>query len=436
MKRVFFFLAVSLSLTLSAQERPKITSAVIAKDRGDIAAAKEHIAEAAQIIKEKGPGEVKEKTLSKFYYNRAHINLMLASSDDDALRAANPDALDIALQAFKNVFELEERTGEDKYVDEAREQMPYLAQQIATRGITASQQQNYKQAYNDFLATYELKKENNLGTDTTMMYNAALMAQQGAMYDEAIKILEKLMAMNYKGVEFKAKEVESGNVVTFPNKAQMEMAVKSEQYKDPTIEGDIRADLYVNAANLYLTQLGDTAAYDKMVAEGREKFPENENLLRAELQKFLETKQYDKAMANLNQAIEQDPDNKLFYYIKGFIYHTSMDSIAPAREAYRNSMERDSNYIEPAYMLGLTYVDEANEISEEMNSLGLNEKSKYKELQKEQKELFGEAQKYFEIARDIDPDDLDTLNALKEVYYKLKMYEEAKELQAKIDQMG
>lgn len=436
MKRVFFFLAISLSLTLSAQERPKISSAIIAKDRGDLEAAKGHIAEAAAIIEEKGAGEVKDKTLSKFYYNRGHINLMIASSSDDALRASNPDALDIARQAFNNVFALEERTGEDKYVDEAKTQMPYLAQQIATRGIEASQQQNYKQAYNDFLATYELKKENELGTDTTMMYNAALMAQQGKMYDEAIEILEKLMSMNYKGVEFKAVEVETGNQVTFPNKAQMEMAVKSEQYQNPTIEGDIRADLYVNAANLYLTQLGDTVAYDKMVAEGRKKFPEDENLLRAELQKFLETKQYDKAMGNLNQAIKQDPDNKLFYYIKGFIYHTSLDSIPPAREAYKQSMKRDSNYIEPVYMLGLTYVDEANAISEEMNALGLNEKSKYKKLQAEQKELFGKAQEYFETARDIDPDDLDTLNALKEVYYKLKMYEEAKELQAKIDQMG
>ncbi len=432
MKKIIFLLAVSLSLNLAAQEKPKISSAILAMKNGNMADANEYITEAGEIIEQKGAAEVKDKDLAKFYYYQGLINYNIAAGNNTELKAANPDAIDVAQQSFEKLIALEKKMGKEKWSDDVRAQLPYVAQIYAQRGIASSQEQNFDGAYQDFLITYELKKNNNLGTDTTMLYNAALMAQRAEKYDQALELLEQLMEMEYRGLTYSATETATGKRVDFPSKAQMDMAIKGGEYSEPKIEGDLRADLYVNAANLYM-QKGDTATYDKLVAEGRTKFPNNEALLKAELQKFLTSKQYDKALINLNQAIAQEPDNKLFYYIKGFIYHTSMDSVEPARKAYAMSMEKDPNYIEPVYMMGLTYVDEANEVTQQMNALGLNEQSKYKKLQAQQKELFGKAEEYFEKARSIDENDLDTLKALKEVYYKLKKYEEAKELQAEID---
>lgn len=347
----------------------------------------------------------------------------------------DPNALEEALESFRRVIEYEASIGKDRYTDEAKEQLPYVGQLYAQQGINASQQKNWKEAYENFMTTYDVKKNMANQTDTTMLYNAALMAQNAEMYDEALDIIDQLMDMNYKGVVYKAKNVETGEYQEFGTKGQMDLMVKAGQYSDPLVEGDIRPDLYVAAANLSLMK-GDTVAYDEMVQKGRTKYPENEALLRAELQKFLETEQYDKALSNLNQAIEKNPDDKLFHYIKGYILQTSMDSLSAAREAYERAAEIDPEYVEPLYMLGLTYIDRANKLAEEMNALPLDANEKYKKMQKEQKEAFESALPYFKQAREADPTDLDTLNALKEVYYKLKMVDKAQEVQAQIDALG
>ncbi len=436
MKRILTLLLLALSIGLSAQEGPKISTAVIALDRNsDIPDAKKYIDEATEIINTKDKSTIKYKDLRKYYFYNAQIHYFIAISEDPEIKALEPNALDIAAENYKNVIEYEASIAKESYTSRAREQLPYVANMYATRGIEKAGNEEFMAAYEDFMTTYNMKKDLNLGVDTSMYYNAALMAQNAKNYEKAIPIYEELIEMGYKGVVFKATDVETGEDREFTSKIMMDRNVERGNVKDPRIEGDLRPDLYVNASNLYL-QSGDTAKYDAMVAAGRVKFPENESLLRAELQKFLETEQYDKALVNLNQAIEHDPDNKLFYYIKGYILQTSMNDVSAAREAYKLSIEKDPNYLEPQYMSGLSYIDEANKLSEEMNALPLNATSKYKELKAKQEQAFKNALPYFEAARDINPKDVDTLNALKEVYYKLKKPEEAMKVQEALDALG
>ncbi|WP_417602504.1 hypothetical protein [Owenweeksia hongkongensis] len=432
MRHTFLLLAAIFGFSLAAQEGPKITSAVIAADRQDLAEAKSYIDEAGQIIGTKSLSEIRSKDLAKFYYYKGLINFRLTQSTDEAIKALDPDALDKAAEGFKNLIEYEKQIGKERYTDDVKQQLPYLANAYASRGIEASGKEDYANAFIDFQRTYDLKKEFGIGTDTSMLYNAALMAQQAGNNAKAIEITEELISMNYRGLQYKAKNAATGDPVEFGSKKQMELSVKSGAVTDPVIEGDVRPDLYLTAASLNKKE-GDTAAYDNWVSKGREMFPENEALLRAELQTFLEKQEYEKALVNLNKAIEKDPSNKLFQYIKGYIIQTETKDLEKARAAYAKAIELDPNYVEPLYMSGLTYVEEANAITEKMNALKLNETSKYNALQKEQNAQFEKALPFFEKAHTVDPKDKDTLSALKEVYYKLKMYEKAKTIQAEIE---
>lgn len=435
MRNTFLLLAAIFGFSLAAQEGPKITSAVIAADRQDLAEAKKYIDEAAQIIGTKDLSQVKSKDLAKFYYYQGLINFRLTQSTDEAVKGLDPDALDKAAESFQKLIEYETKLGKERYTDDVKQQLPYLANAYASRGIAASGKEDYANAFLDFKRTYELKKDFGLGTDTSMLYNTALMAQQAGNNAKAIEITEELISMNYRGLQYKAKNAATGEPVEFGSKKQMEYSVKQGAVIDPTIEGDVRPDLYITAASLNKKE-GDTAAYDSWIARGREMFPENEALLRAELQTFLEKKEYDKALINLNKAIEKDPSNKLFHYIKGYIIQTETKNLVDARAAYAKAIEIDPEYVEPLYMSGLTYVESANAITEKMNALKLNETTKYNALQKEQNGEFEKALPFFEKAHTIDPKDKDTLNALKEVYYKLKMYQKAKDIQAEIDALG
>lgn len=436
MKRILTLLFIALTFGLVAQEGPKISTAVIALDRNnDLTDAKKYIDEATEIINSKDKSAIKYKDLRKYYFYNGLIHFRIATSPDPEVQALEPNALDIAAENFRAVVEYEASIDKPAFTDKAKEQLPYVAAQYSQNGIDKAGKEDYMGAYADFMASYELKRDLNLGVDTSMYYNAALMAQNAKQYDKAIPIYEDLIQMEYRGLTFKGTNPETGETVEFSNKYQLDKMVAEQKVTDPKIEGDMRPDLYVNAANLYLAS-GDTAKYDQMVADGRTKYPENEALLRAELQKFLQTEQYDKALVNLDQAIAKDPKNKLFYYIKGYILQTSVKDIDAARSAYAKSIEQDPNYLEPQYMTGLSYIDQANKMSEEMNALPLNATSKYNELKKKQEQAFKDALPYFEKAREIKPDDKDTLNALKEVYYKLKMPEKAQDVQAKLDGLG
>lgn len=435
MRHKFALVAIVLAGGLWAQEGPKISTAIIEFDRNnDTADAKKYLQEAADIIKNKDKSEIKDKDLAKFYFYRGKVNYAIANSGKAETRALAPNGIEVAAESLQNLFAYEKKIGKERYSDEARPLMPRIAIAYAQRGIDASAKKDYQGAYEDFILTYNFKKENELGIDTAMLYNAALMAQNAENYEKAIKHTNQLVEMGYRGVQYKATNTANGETIEFQNKAQLDAAIKNGGglYEQPVVEGDVRPDLMITLANLY-KKSGDTTSYDETVSKGRKMFPGNKSLLLLELQKYLDTKEYEKAMVNLQQAQESDPENALYPYLQGYIYQTSMEEIDKAKGKYEEAIAIDSAYLEPRYMMGLVYVDKANKVAAQINELGLNEKSKYDKLKKEQDEYFKKALPHFEKAYKLDSEDLDTMKALKEVYYKLKMYEKAQKIQAEID---
>lgn len=434
MKRLSLVIALIAGFQMMAQEGPTISSAVIAMDRtNDLPAAKKFIDEAAQILSTKDMSTVKFKNAAKFYYYRGLIHYKIYNSQDEAIKSLEENALEIAAESFKMSMEYEKSKGKEKFADDSKLQLPYVARDFASRGIGKDGNKDPLGAYQDFKVSFELNEV--LGKlDTNMLYNMAAMSQKAELYDKAIEINEKLIAYNYKGVEYSANN-EKGEKVVFTSKKQLDNGIASGKYTDPKIEGDYRANIFLSTAGLHL-KTGDTAAYDRYIQEGRIKFPDNEAIIRAELQKFLETNQLDKAMVNLELAISKDPKSATLQYIKGNILQTSMDDIPGAADAYDKAIALDPEYLDPIYMKGLIHINEANRLTKEMNDLPLNAKTKYESLKAQQKAEFEKALPLFKKAQEIDPMDMETLSALKEVYYKLRMPTEAQEVDRKIQELG
>ncbi len=430
MRKLIFLGVALIGFNAWAQEKPVISSAVIAIDRNnDVKSAKEYIDEAASIISAKSLSEVREKDLAKFYFYKGKINYRVHQSGDEAVRALDPNALDKALEGYSELLAFEKQVDRERYTDDARQQLQYLANDIARRGIEANGNQDWNGAYEDFLTTYQLKNDYIGMVDTSMYFNAAIMAQQGKMYGKAIEIYRDLIDMGYKGVTFSAVNVESGDTTVFTNKEQMANMVESGKFANPMVEGDVRTDLYKSLTFLALAN-GDTALYKSTLEEGRKMFPNNVELLKAELQLFFDNKEYDKALANLDAAIAADPKNVVMHYNKGVILQTEMGRTADALEAYGQALEIDSMYADALYMSSIIYIDSANAIGQKMNDLPLNATTKYKKLEKQQKEVFQVSLPYLEKARVSNPNDEQVNNALMQVYRALKMYDKAKALMA------
>jgi tetratricopeptide (TPR) repeat protein len=434
MRKLLVVASLLVSTTaLMAQEGTKIVTAVIAIDRNqDIVEAKKYIDEAAGIIATKPLSEIGSKDLSKFYYYKGLINYRIHNSDKPAIKALDSNALDKALDGFTMLIK-HEKENKQRYTKEAINQIQYVANSVAQRAIDASKNEDYTTAYTDFLRTYEIKKSipDKALTDTAMLYNAAIMAQNAKMYDKALMHNQTLKDMEYKGVTYKAKNVESGEETVFPSKRMMENMVRSGKFAEPKAEGDIRPNVYVTIANLALNQ-GDTALFEATVNEGRKRFPENKALIESELSIYFTNREFDKALAILDLAIANAEGDKkvVMNYNKGVILQNEIGRPNDALKAYEDALALDSMYSDALYMTSIIYIDSANAISSKMNELPLSANKKYEALKASQKKVFEAALPFLEKAYQSSPDDTQVVTALRQVYRQLRMFDKANALPA------
>jgi tetratricopeptide (TPR) repeat protein len=253
--------------------------------------------------------------------------------------------------------------------------------------------------------------------DTSMLFNAAIMSMKGKDFESAAEIFEQVIGMGYNGFVFTGTSTVSGETIALRSKAdadkQMELQMITEYAKSETL----RPSTYISLISCY-KQTENKDKYKSTLKAARTEFPEDVDLINLEIQDYLDAEQYDEALAILDEAIAQSPDNKLYYYVKGSLYQNHKKDIELALANYEKALEVDPEYLDALYMCGLVYVERANQITEEINDLPGSATKKYNELKAKQKSTFEKALPYFEKAHSIDAEDLDTIKALREVYYK------------------
>ena len=417
MKKSFLALAFLGSMAAFAQSTD-ITTAVIAFDRrNDAEEARKYIDKAGEAIAA-NPGSLNVKDLSKYYYYKGRIYAQLAGAKGDTV-VPDMEMLAIAAESYKACLKTEKESGKSKYSDKADPGLFSVGVQYYNAGILLSgdDKEGSMKAFEaaNEAKSYEYRARPQV--DSVAIFNAGLLAEQSGNFEKALSLNQKLIDMGYTGRSFSATSVANGQPVGFPSKASMEKAVAQGLVTNP-VEGEpVTRDLYLAVLRNY-KNLENLEGYKAALATARTKFPDDEQFIRLELQEYLDNKQYDKAMQSLDLAISKEPDNKVFYYIKGFIQQNEMKERENARISYAKALEIDPQYHDALYMTGLSYVEEANAITEEMNKLNLNQTKQYDALKKKQQDKFKEALPFFEKAEQLKPDDLDTLKALKEVYYR------------------
>jgi tetratricopeptide (TPR) repeat protein len=152
-----------------------------------------------------------------------------------------------------------------------------------------------------------------------------------------------------------------------------------------------------------------------------------------ELQAYLDREDFAGAVAKLDEALTKEPNNPLYLYNAGFLYHQKLKNTAKGIEYYLKAIAADEKYVDAIYMLGLVYIDESNKFVEQINALPRNATQKqFDELDKKKNAELQKALSYFERSYKVNPKDLSTLEALREVYYKLSKYEDVKRVAAEI----
>lgn len=406
MKKLAFLIGLLVTVSFGFSQNSKVVSAYNYHNDGKLAKAKENI-DAATV-------HSKTSVIAKTWYYRGNIYIDIYRTEDSAYINLDPDALQKAYEAYQKATELDTKK---QFTVDILTRMPIIGESYFNYGArkynTGMQALNEKDSvlsraeFEVSVASFETayKIYEDLGrVDTTTIYYVSIAAELGENYDKAITNLETLMSMNYP---------------------------------EPSI--------YSSAASIYYNHFKDTIKAAGTYLAGREKYPTDLNLLLNETNFFLSESETEKALNNLQLAAQIDETNPTIFFAIGAKYNEVVDDTSRTAEmreeafveastAYKKSIEIKPDYFDPNYNMGALYVNKAASLIEIANDLPLDQQEKYDSLKSRANEYLKECLPYLEKALELDPEDRSTLVSLKEIYTRLKMYDELKTIDAKLEE--
>lgn len=326
---------------------------------------------------------------------------------------ATTDAGIIAMDAFKKAMEIALKSSQTKDALEGLKQTENHTNNI---GIVFFQKQDWEAAYENLNAAYqifEILKTNNttsrLSADDVLkdhIFYTAVAAYYGQKNDEAEKLFTTLYEM-----------------------------------------GSTESLVYEGLFTLTVDK-NEAKAMEVMEA-GKKINPDDSGLLFAEINYYLKAGKLDALTNKLKAAIAKEPDNVSVYTTLGNVYdqlnqqerQAGNDEKADiyfndAFTYFNQALERDDKNFDATYSLGALYYNKAagmttqlNELSNDFSSAGTK---KYNVLKAEMDGYFQKALPFFQKAEVLEPSDMNTMIALREIYARSGDLEKAAEYKDKI----
>lgn len=176
------------------------------------------------------------------------------------------------------------------------------------------------------------------------------------------------------------------------------------------------------------------AAY-KFLQQGREKFPEEVALLFAEINHFLRLGKSDELITKLQEAIEAEPENISLYNVLGNTYdnlhqnaikegnqETADEYFTKSFMQFKKAHEIGPKSSIPVYSMGQLFYNKAALKTQELQEFASDYSSegmkKYEAAREEVFKQFDNALPFFQMSEALDPNDTNTLIALKEIFAK------------------
>ena len=195
----------------------------------------------------------------------------------------------------------------------------------------------------------------------------------------------------------------------------------------------------------------DEAAALQVIEKARAKYPDNSDILFAEINYYITKGDNSALESKLTEAIEKEPDNVTLYAALGNVYTqlfteaTGNGNEAAAQGYYDKAMqyfntaiEKDPKAYQPIYSIGSLYFNKAVELQKMQNNLGMSraDQAKYDELNKEINGLFDQALPFFLQADELNKEDRNTLIALKEIYARKDDLTKSGEYKARLEALN
>lgn len=415
MKSSVILLVLFFAVMIVSAQPSKVTSCWNYLKYGELDKAKESIE--AAIIHEKTMNE------PKTWYYRGNTYHAIQASKEAKYKDLDPDPADKAFKSYLKAIALNfkdpankgldfENKKEDlenffrllmdkntKFVDEEILQdiitvrLPALANVFVNKGVD---EYKNKKDFAKALANFEnslLLSGLSMKIDTPIYYYAALAAEKSNKFDKAVKFYTTLTMVKY-GADKKEK-----------------------------------ANIYFYLANAFKNNK-DTAKYVETLKKGISTYPNDcQNVIAELINYYLQSNKSKEALDYLNIAIEKSPGNATYYFAKGALLEGTKEW-DKSEECYKKAIELDANYLDANYNLGALHYNRAADIANDANNE--QDQKKYEALKAKSDDEFKKALPYMEKAHQLDQKDMNVINTLKTIYYKLQMNDKYEEMKKKL----
>ncbi len=389
MKRFALLLFIAASATVYAQKpvKPNLNKALSSLTAGKLDEAKANID--AAITNEKMMND------GKTWYYRGLIYAAIDTTSNEAFKNLDPNAFDVAIEAFKKADQLSKGKGyfttdASGYPVTKEQQVGQWANQVLNKGADAYQNEEYEVALTNFEKVSKILEKDTLGH----LY-AGFAANSSENLDKALE--------NF------AAYYENGGTNTDPYKLM----------------------------NNILIQKGDKEKALELVREAKKKFPTNPDFPKLEIAHLIDLNRIDEAKSGLEKALETESDNKILHFYLGYA-NQSLNNLEDAKKNYENALKIDPQYFEAQFYLARLMYNDAATIKKQMANLGISAEDKKKrfELDKVLVEKLKVALPYWEKAEKLNPNDQDTLDVLYSIYGDLDMPDQVKRIEKKYKELG
>ncbi|MFM2316260.1 MAG: hypothetical protein RLZZ155_592 [Bacteroidota bacterium] len=186
------------------------------------------------------------------------------------------------------------------------------------------------------------------------------------------------------------------------------------------------ADCYSRIGNM-LVKAGRKEEAIKILGEARSKYPKNSSILTAEVNIYIEDKDYQKAHDVLIALAEADPKNESVLFVLGVTYEKNNNPVE-AEKVYNRALELNPTYFDAHYNLAVMSYNQGVEKFKVCDAIPPRETARFDACKAETKVVFAKAAEHFKVCYEQEPTQASLKKVLQECYRKSGQPEKATEL--------
>lgn len=452
MKKIILSLAL-VSITFATAQKKEISIAFKAIESGDNATANAQLSAAESMFGDK-TYLLEPEILEQYYYTKGLLLMNAGKTQEGAAYLAKINDLGkMKIYTGKNedkvrVYYLGKEAADKSGINNLKEEsytpttssklgdkINPILKKVNQEAIDAYNSKNYALAGDKFKETYYLLKA--AGTDD-MIYlkNAAIAYTLADKLDESIALYNQLIDAGYTGIEttYTAKNKKGEEEKLNKNMFDIyKKAGASSEYTDfkTSTSPSVEKDLYIeNAKNLYNAKRYDEAI--ALINKGLEKFPDDTTLVNFKGLSFYKSGKSAEFIETLKKQVAKNPNDADNWFNLGLMQSKDDATKADAEMAYKKALEIRPNYA--AALQNLTYmkIGDDGAFREQYDQARKAGKTEVvNKLLEDRKARLLSALPYAEKWYAIDPNNIEVVTLLKNLYITAKNDAKYNEFKAK-----